>query len=169
MILFTWSCRHKKDITKKIDAGKKDSAVKSSDSNPLREKLGLSNKEIKSSKLYKFVDDWYGVPYRYGGCVKTGVDCSCFTNNLFEAVYGRKTPRTAGEIYRECDKVNIEKVKQGDIVFFKINGNSISHVGVYLKDNKFVHASTSKGVMINDLNETYYKKYFYSAGRLKHS
>ena len=63
----------------------------------------------------------------------------------------------------------MEKIKQGDLLFFKTNGNSISHVGVYLKNNKFVHASTSKGVMINDLEETYYKKYFYSAGRLKHT
>lgn len=169
LIFFAWSCRNKKDITKKIDTGKKDNVVKKTDSNPLKEKLGLSNKEIKNSKLYSFINDWYGVPYKYGGCAKSGVDCSCFTNNLYQAVYGRKTQRTAGDIYKECEKLTIEKIKQGDLIFFKTNGNSISHVGIYLKNNKFVHASTSKGVMINDLDETYYKKYFYSAGRLKHS
>jgi len=169
IVFLAWSCRHKKDITKKIENVKKDNVIKNTDSNPLKEKLGLSNKEIRDSKLFKFINDWYGVPYKYGGCTKTGVYCSCFTNNLFEAVYGRKTPRTAGDIYKECEKVNMEKIKQGDLLFFKTNGNSISHVGVYLKNNKFVHASTSKGVMINDLEEAYYKKYFYSAGRLKHT
>ncbi len=169
LIFFSWSCRHKKDVTKKIDKPKKDNVVRNTDSNPVKEKLGLSSKEIKNSKLYSFINDWYGVPYKYGGCTKSGVDCSCFTNNLFETVYGKKTPRTAGDIYTVCDKVNTDKLKQGDLVFFKTNGNSISHVGVYLMDNKFVHASTGKGVMINDMSETYYKKYFYSAARLKHS
>jgi lipoprotein Spr len=159
------SCRHNKDLAK--HSGKED--LKHSESNPLKEKLGLTNKEIRESKLYRFVNDWYGVPYKYGGCQKSGVDCSCFTDILYETVYGTKTGRTAGEIYKECDKVHSDKMRQGDLVFFKINSSSISHVGVYLKDNKFVHASTSKGVIISDLNETYYKKYFYAAGRLKHA
>lgn len=162
IVLFTYSCRHKKDLAK-------THTKESNDPNPLKEKLGLSSREIKDSKLYRFVDDWYGTPYKYGGCVKTGVDCSCFTNILFESVYGRKTPRSAGEISKECERIKLEKIKQGDLVFFITNGKSISHVGVYLRDNKFVHASTSKGVIISDLNETYYKKYFHSAGRLKHA
>jgi lipoprotein Spr len=82
-------------------------------------------------------------------------------------VYGKKIPRTAVDIYKECDKINIEKAKEGDLIFFKINSNSITHVGVYLRDKKFVHASTTKGVLVNSLTETYYQKYFYSAGKLK--
>jgi murein DD-endopeptidase / murein LD-carboxypeptidase len=137
--------------------------------NPLEQKLGLSKKEIKHSKLYSFVNDWYGTPYKYGGCQKTGVDCSCFTDILYENVYGTKTARTAGEIYKSCDKINPDKLKEGDLLFFITSGKSISHVGVFLKNEKFVHASTSKGVIISDLKEPYYKKTFYSAGRLKHS
>ena len=156
------SCRHKKDLIHKT--GNTDQQ-----GNPLKEKLGLSNKEIKSSKLYSFVDDWYGVPYKFGGCQKSGVDCSCFTDVLYQQVYGLKTPRTCGDIYKSCQVISRDKIKQGDILFFKINSNNITHVGVYLKDQKFVHASTSKGVIISDLNESYYKKYFYTAGRLKHA
>lgn len=161
-------CRHKKE-TYNDNSVKTHPSNSKTDGSSVKEKLGLSSKEIKESKLYRYVDEWYGTPYKYGGCQKNGVDCSCFTNNLYAAVYGRKLPRSAGDMYKECDKVSMEKIKQGDLLFFKINGNSISHVGVYLKGTKFVHASTSKGVIISDLNEAYYKKYFYTAGRPKHS
>lgn len=68
---------------------------------------------------------------------------------------------------QDVKKVPKEELKDGDIVFFKINGNKISHVGIYIGDNKFIHASTKRGVVINDLNEVYYKKYFYTGGRIK--
>lgn len=168
LILIAYSCRQKKYVAKNNNNTKTEH-VKTGESNALKEKLGLTSKEIKENKLYRFVDEWYGTPYKYGGCLKSGVDCSCFTIKLYENVYGKTLARSASDIYKECDKVGLDKIKQGDLLFFKINGNSISHVGVYLKSNKFVHASTSKGVIINDLNEAYYKKYFYTAGRLKRS
>ena len=164
ILLIGYGCRHKKESVKTVT---KPKAEAKSGSMVFREKMGLSNKEVRDSKLYSFISDWYGTPYKYGGCEKTGVDCSCFTINLFEKVYGKKMPRTAGEIYKECDKLKIEKAEEGDLIFFKINSNSITHVGVYLRDNKFVHASTTRGVLVNSLTETYYQKYFYSAGKLK--
>jgi lipoprotein Spr len=163
-IVFFSSCRHKKDLSKSDT----NSHSKHTES-PLGDKLGLSKKEIHHSKLYSFIEEWYGTPYKYGGCQKTGVDCSCFTDNLYQKVYGVKLGRTAGEIHKACDKIKMDNLRQGDLVFFITNGKSISHVGVYLKDNKFVHASTSKGVIVSDLSETYYKKYFHSAGRLRQS
>ncbi len=169
------SCRHKKEVVltavNKTPKSKNpsDKTPDKKYDGPVQEKLSVTNKEVKSSKLYSFINDWYGTPYKYGGCQKSGVDCSCFTDLLYQNVYGHKTARTAGEIHKECDKINIAAVKEGDLVFFITNGKSISHVGVYLKSNKFAHASTSKGVIISDLNEAYYKKTFHSAGRLKHS
>lgn len=158
------SCHHKKETVKtnKVIHTNKDTSI-------LEEKLGLTRKEIKQSKLYSFIDDWYGTPYKYGGCQKTGVDCSCFTDMLYENVYGRKTARSAGEIYKECDKVSSSNLKEGDLLFFITNGKNVSHVGVYVRNDKFVHASTSRGVVISDLKETYYKNNFHSAGRLKHT
>lgn len=164
ILILGYSCRHKKDTIKTVT---KPKAEAKSGSTAFKEKMGLTNKEIKEDKLYSFISDWYGTPYKYGGCEKSGVDCSCFTINLFDKVYGKKMPRTAGEIYKECEKTTIDKAKEGDLVFFKINSNSITHVGVYLRDNKFVHASTTKGVLVNSLTETYYQKYFYAAGKLK--
>jgi lipoprotein Spr len=57
-------------------------------------------------------------------------------------------------------------MEEGDLVFFKIEGNQVSHIGVYLQNNKFVHATTKKGVIINDLDELYYKKYYFKSGRI---
>src|ERR1700741_1728919 len=95
-LLVNYACRHKKELTKKNTVVKKDEVKKDTSvklGNPVQEKLGLSNKEIKNNKLYVFVNDWYGVPYKYGGCLKTGIDCSCFTDNLFQQVYGKKIGR----------------------------------------------------------------------------
>ncbi|MEI6019962.1 MAG: C40 family peptidase [Bacteroidota bacterium] len=133
----------------------------------IQEKLGVGLKEIHHDKLLSFVNDWYGVPYKFGGCKKEGVDCSCFVCMLYETVYQTTLNRTAGEMFKGCAQISANEARQGDLFFFKINGDKISHVGVCLKHNFFVHASTSKGVMINSIEEAYYKKYFFCAGRIK--
>jgi lipoprotein Spr len=156
-VLLMASCKSKKDLVKKNNPS----------SNTWKESLKLSNKDVKHSKLYSFIDEWYGTPYKYGGCKKDGVDCSCLTDNLYASVYGTKFGRTSGEMHKQCEKISKNKLEEGDLVFFITNGKSISHVGVYLKDNKFVHATTKRGVVISDLDEAYYKKCFYSAGRYK--
>jgi cell wall-associated NlpC family hydrolase len=130
-------------------------------------KAGFGEKEIKQERLLSFISEWYGAPYKYSGCQKSGVDCSCFANILYEQVYGKKISRTASDMYKECDKLSPADAQEGDLFFFRIGGNSITHVGVYLRNNYFIHASTSKGVMINSISEAYYQKYFYCAGRLR--
>ena len=129
--------------------------------------LGVSEKEITNAKLYSFIDDWYGVPYKYGGKNKEGIDCSGFASKLYKEVFGKEISGTAASICKQCVKISKEKLREGDLVFFKIETKEISHVGVYLKNNKFVHATTKAGVMIDDLNEKYYSNYFETAGRLQ--
>lgn len=129
--------------------------------------MGLSKKELHQNRLYAFVDEWYGVPYKYGGCKKSGVDCSCFTNILYQEVYHKNITGNAADLYRFCEKISLEKAKEGDLLFFKIAVPYVSHVGVMLRNKYFVHASTSKGVMVSRIDEAYYKKYFHSAGRPK--
>lgn len=120
----------------------------------------------KDYPLYSFIDDWYGVPHRQGGTTKTGVDCSGFTGNLYREIYKKDIPRSSIDQWEKCNRVGRNGLKQGDLVFFDIEkGKKVSHVGVYLGNNKFVHASTSKGVRIDDLESDYYKKYFKSGGR----
>ncbi len=129
------------------------------------EMLGVKESQITNQKLYGFIDDWYGVPYKYGGKTKAGVDCSGFASALYLQVYARNMNGPAAGMYELCKAVSKNDLQEGDLVFFKINSKKISHVGVYLQNSRFVHASTKKGVIISDLNEDYYKKYFYKGGR----
>lgn len=128
-------------------------------------KLGVDS--ISNYPLYAFIDDWYGTPYRYAGHSKGGVDCSDFASILYQTIYNKNISGTAGDLYSQCIPVQKDSLKEGDLVFFRIKGKNIGHVGVYLQNNKFVHASVHAGVIISDLGEKYYKTYYYKAGRLK--
>ena len=129
----------------------------------------LLNTEVESlpnKTLLESVDPWYGVRYRTGGNGKSGIDCSGFTVAVYLAAYGINLPRVSREQYRISRKISTTELQEGDLLFFNTRGSGISHVGVYLGNNKFIHATVSKGVMVNDLFETYYIKRFIGAGRI---
>jgi lipoprotein Spr len=128
--------------------------------------LNTPAEEVRNAKMFEFIDDWYGTPYRLGGTTKKGVDCSAFSQFLFAAVYGFSIPRTAREQYNLTTRISRTELKEGDLIFFNTRGG-ISHVGIYLQNNKFVHASTSGGVMISDIFEEYWARKFVGVGRLK--
>ena len=130
-------------------------------------KLGVDKKQLKNGVLLKFIDDWYGVPYKYGGKDKSGIDCSAFSCQLENTVYKKNVSATAQGLFDACQGAKLASLHEGDLIFFKIDSKKVSHVGVYITNNKFVHASTKRGITINDLNEDYYKKYFFAAGRIK--
>lgn len=131
------------------------------------EKLGINAAEIKNQKLYSFIDDWYGVPYKYAGKDKKGIDCSGLTSKLYSNVYEKIISANTKALVNEVKTIKKNDLKEGDLVFFKIDSDKVSHVGVYLQNRKFVHASTKKGVMISDLNEPFFQKTYHSAGRIK--
>ncbi len=120
---------------------------------------------LKNISLYTFIEEWWNTRYLYGGESKSGVDCSGFTGALIKSVFGIKLPRTAREQYEKCDKISPFEMTEGDLVFFNTRGG-VSHVGVYLSNDYFVHSSTSQGVTISNLNEDYYKKRFIGSGRI---
>lgn len=129
----------------------------------------LLNTEVEalpSVNLLQSVDEWYGVRYRMGGTTKRGVDCSGFSSAVYLATYGYVLPRVSREQYRVSRKISTTELKEGDLVFFNTRGNGVSHVGVYLGNNKFVHASVSQGVVVSDLFDTYYLQRFVGAGRI---
>jgi len=128
--------------------------------------LNTPAEEVRNKKMFEFIDDWYGTPYRLGGTTKKGVDCSAFSQFLFAAVYGFSIPRTAREQYSLTSRISRTELKEADLIFFNTRGG-ISHVGVYLQNNKFVHASTSGGVMISDIFDEYWARKFIGVGRLK--
>lgn len=121
--------------------------------------------EIKNERLYRFIDDWYGTRYCMGGTTKTCIDCSSFVQTFFSAVYGITIPRTSKEQYSFASRISSKKLREGDLLFFNTRGG-VSHVGIYLMNNRFVHASTSAGVIISDMDEAYYSKRFIGAGRV---
>lgn len=128
-------------------------------------------KKVSKSELYKEVESWLGTPYKYGGQSKSGTDCSGLVVEVYKKVYGKKLYRSSYEIYeKNCKHIKKKDLKEGDLVFFITSkkGKRINHVGIYLKDNKFVHSSTKKGVIITDLSEDYYVKHFVGAGRVEY-
>ncbi len=122
---------------------------------------------LNNVALYQFIDDWYGVDYQMGGNDKNGIDCSAFVQQLYLDVFGFSMVRTAYEQYNNCTMTrDINKLKEGDLVFFKIHSKHITHVGVYLMNNYFVHASVSQGVVISNLSDPYWTRYFAGAGQI---
>ncbi len=129
--------------------------------------MGVMPEAICNLGLYHFIEEWYGVRYRLGGNDKEGIDCSAFAQKLYENVFCMSLYRSAMEQFRTCRLVeDVDSLEEGDLVFFRTRGKRISHVGVYLKNKHFVHASTSSGVMISSLEDSYWSRYFAGAGRV---
>ncbi|WP_276483174.1 C40 family peptidase [Paraflavitalea pollutisoli] len=130
--------------------------------------LGTPVEDLTNGKMISFIEDWYGTRYKYGGSDKNGIDCSSFSQTFISTLYGLSLPRTSAQQFQNSRRLKKGELQEGDLVFFKTRGRKagVSHVGVYLRNNKFVHASTSGGVMINDLDDTYYAAHYAGAGRI---
>jgi len=116
--------------------------------------------------LYYQIFDWVGTRYKYAGESKKGIDCSGFVSEIYQNVYCINSLGCSSDIWTKVNPVEKKDLQEGDILFFKIKKGQISHVGIFLGNNKFAHASLKKGVIISDLDEPYYKKYFFMGGRI---
>jgi len=122
---------------------------------------------VKSKELYRFITDWTGVRYRLGGLDKRGIDCSGFALLLNKEIYGLKLPRRSKDQADVIKEKNVSQLKEGDLIFFSFGGNGIDHVGVYLNHGFFVHASTTRGVIVDDLSLPAYQRVLVKAGTVK--
>ena len=138
----------------------------------LSKQYGLRLTQADNIALYDAGSQWLGVKHRMGGNSKKGVDCSGLASILYKQVYGIAIERSSANILsRNCVPVNRNNLREGDLVFFKTSGSgnpkTPTHVGIYLKNGKFIHASTSKGVIVSSLSEPYYIRTWITGGRVK--
>ncbi|WP_028022522.1 C40 family peptidase [Enterovibrio calviensis] len=105
--------------------------------------------------LIQYFEEWQGTPYRWGGATKRGIDCSAFTQQAYQAVFQHSLPRTTRQQVTQGNKTSLKSASFGDLIFFK-TGSRRYHVGIYIGDKQFMHASSSKGVIISTLDNPYW-------------
>jgi lipoprotein Spr len=130
----------------------------------------MNKEDDRNMPLYAEVSLWLGVPYRYAGLSGKRLDCSGFAFLIYRKVYRKKIPRSTSDLAKmKMHNVSKGSLQAGDLVFFATSEkkNQINHVGIYLKDGCFIHASTSQGVIVSHLDESYYDRTWRKAGRVK--
>lgn len=132
-------------------------------------RLGVDIAMDDNHRLYTECASWIGVPYRSGGSSRRGTDCSGLVHEVFRKVYRADTPRSTADLRKAAVKVSKSGLREGDLVFFSSERSrkQVAHVGIYLKEGRFVHASTGKGVTVSRLDEAYYQRHWLGGGRLK--
>lgn len=129
--------------------------------------IGLEYSPSDNQALYQAINSWLGVPYKYGGTDRDGIDCSAFVGTIYRQVYGVTLHRTSNDMLRDVTLIPKSQLQEGDILFFTNSKGKVSHVGIYLKEDLFAHASTSNGVSVSRLDNKYWEKHFYKGGRVK--
>jgi len=160
-IIILSSCHSRKAVMK----GEPGGIVKpqTSIADKYSELLGVNKNAIQNGRLYAFIDQWMGTPYKFGGLDKNGIDCSGLAFLLEQEVYGIAIPRMTSKQVIVIKREYEEELKEGDLVFFDFDGKQFSHVGIYLQNGYIVHASSTKGVIIVPLHGAIYK-YFSRCG-----
>ena len=134
----------------------------------IRRTFRWTSRSIKIGSISETATSLTGIKYRYGGTTTSGFDCSGYVNYVFKQ-HDIKLPRTSSGMYNSGTTVKKSDLKTGDLVFFNTSGKGVSHVGIYIGNGEFAHASTSKGVRVDKLNDPYYwgKRYTRSKTHLK--
>lgn len=148
---------------------KSSKAVKASIYSP-SEESEMSGKGKSGSvvgQLEAIQREWKNTPYRLGGTTQKGIDCSAFTQMVYRRVYGIELPRMTVDQAKQGRQVRKSDLKAGDLVAFKTGrGPNGRHIGVYVKNGEFMHASTRRGVIFSSLNSPYWSKAYWQARRL---
>jgi cell wall-associated NlpC family hydrolase len=123
--------------------------------------------QVPPQRLQKIAESYLGVPYRYGGDSRRGMDCSGYVTRVYRELNRARLPRTSRQLYKLGTRVTRANARAGDLVFFRSGMfNRVNHVGVYIRDGKFIHASSSRGVIYSSLDSQWYKAHFAGIRRL---
>ncbi len=125
--------------------------------------VSRSSSNIEPERLWEVAQQWVGVPYRYGGKSEAGIDCSALAQRILQ-VFGIRVPRTVAQQFAAGKPIPKDAVQPGDLLFFAFRRKP-SHVGVYLDNGFFVHASSSAGVIISSLRNSYYFRHWVAVRR----
>ncbi|RDC61712.1 C40 family peptidase [Adhaeribacter pallidiroseus] len=129
--------------------------------------LGVRLNYSEDKHLLATVADWLGTPYRSGAASRQGTDCSGFVSKVYKEVYGITLVHSSRSMFQSVEHIKKSAIKAGDLVFFRRGpGKPIYHVGIYLNNNKFIHSASNGGVMVSSLNQSYYARNYYAAGRV---
>lgn len=133
----------------------------------LSEKLHIDSLDIKYLDFYREIANWLGTRYRMGSMSQNAVDCSGFTKIIYNTVFNKNIPRTSRDMSNSLtETLSVNELLPGDLVFFATRGKKhINHVGMYIGEGNFVHASIN-GVKVSSLTEGYYRKTWRKAGRI---
>lgn len=121
---------------------------------------------VSNLDLFRFMDLWMGTRYSFGGTSLRGIDCSGLTRRLLDDVYCKKVSRTVTGQFKQCKEIARDELRQGDLIFFHTTRPGLSHVGIYVGDDYFIHSGCTKGVSIESLQQKYYKDAYRKAGRI---
>lgn len=130
------------------------------------QEVGLNITKAADLGLYTNIYKWIATPYRLGGNTSKGIDCSNYVFKLMTEANCTDAYATSQELADLTEYVDREELKEGDLVFFNVNGGRISHVGIYLQDGKFTHSCSSKGVTVSNLNDPYWNARYCRAGKI---
>ncbi|MFH1941746.1 MAG: C40 family peptidase [bacterium] len=127
-----------------------------------------SFKNQDQARLWRHAQTFLGIPYVFGGSTRAGMDCSGLVVRLYNDVHGIKLPHNTTELYHLGTAVSLRSIELGYLIFFKkVRGTQPSHVGVYLGDGRFIHATESQGVIMSSLKESYYQDRFLGVRKIR--
>ena len=161
VIMVLASCKTTKTSVKRgKTAPKKDLSI-------YEQKLGIPLPSGINQNYIANIADWVGAPYKYGGNTTKGTDCSGFVQSVYLKTFNLIVDHNSLTLFKKARSIKMGDLKEGDLLFFKIDGNKVSHVGMFITGDYFIHASTKRGVVVSRKTESYYQNAFAGYGTLR--